>query len=81
MPDTAVYPKTLPLILHGCPLVLGVGAFRARGPRDLAGMLLWLYQVLWLRLRYSGGSCLAQRLQYPLITEYSLNHIRDPTII
>ena len=23
----------------------------------------------------------AQRLQYPLITEYTLNHITDPTII
>ena len=24
---------------------------------------------------------LAQRLQYPLITKYSLNHFRDPTMI
>ena len=29
----------------------------------------------------AGGFRVAQRLQYSLIKEYTLNHIRDPTII
>ena len=32
----------------------------------------------WMRFRDPGRT---QRLQYPLIREYSLNLIRDPTII
>ena len=32
-------------------------------------------------LKLQLGICCTQRTQYPLIKEYTLNHIRDPIII
>ena len=71
------------------PLYLGLGLLQSLG---LEGRSRSFSRVASVSLRVVSGlegsqtllrlvSGSAQRLQYPLIKECSLNHIKDPTII
>ena len=52
----------------------GVGS-EAKSFRGLMSLVVIL--VLWA----SDCKCCTQRTQYPLLKEYTLNHIRDPIVI
>ena len=70
------YP--LPFLVWG-PLLKT--EYQEKGTLIIQGSLMNLAQEVGIQSSAYGARVQPQRLQYPLIKEYTLNHIRDPTMV